>query len=93
MTVSDQPRSRRIGASIAVVLAARALADRGPVTLVERDVLPHRPSPRRGVPRTGQMNGLRRCGCPIIEMLLPPARQLPGHDRRRGRHGPTCSSA
>lgn len=41
-----------VGASIAGLLAARALSDFAEsVTLVDRDALPDSPAPRKGVPR------------------------------------------
>ncbi|WP_046773573.1 NAD(P)-binding protein, partial [Streptomyces scabiei] len=40
-----------VGAGLAGLLAAAALRDHADVTVIERDVLPEEPGPRRGVPQ------------------------------------------
>ncbi|MFG1886069.1 squalene monooxygenase [Micromonospora sp. NPDC049102] len=48
-----------IGASLAGLLAARALHESfEDVVVLDRDVLPERPEPRRGVPQSGHVHGL-----------------------------------
>ena len=61
-----------IGASMAGLLAARALADfYGTVTLVERDVFPVSDIPRKGVPQGRHAHGLLARGRNVIERFLP----------------------
>ena len=61
-----------VGASMAGVLAARALThtfDR--VTLVDRDRMPREPVNRGGVPQGRHTHGLLARGCEVIEELFP----------------------
>src|SRR5262249_13276680 len=61
-----------IGASMAGLLAARALADfYGTVTLVERDVFPVSDIPRKGVPQGRHAHGLLARGRSVIERFFP----------------------
>lgn len=61
-----------LGASMAGVLVARALADRYErVTLVERDRLPHPGEHRRGVPQGRHVHALLTRGARVIEELFP----------------------
>jgi 2-polyprenyl-6-methoxyphenol hydroxylase-like FAD-dependent oxidoreductase len=61
-----------IGASIAGVLAARALADHyHRVTLVDRDEMPSRPVVRGGVPQGRHVHGVLSSGLGVIERLFP----------------------
>ena len=61
-----------IGASMAGLLAARALADfYGTVTLVERDVFPVSDIPRKGVPQGRHAHGLLARGRNVIERFFP----------------------
>ncbi len=61
-----------IGASIAGLLAARVLVDHfDEVLLMERDVLPDGPAPRKGTPQAVHPHGLLARGREVIEALLP----------------------
>lgn len=61
-----------LGASMAGLLAARALADFfEKVTVVERDVLPDDSANRRGVPQGRHVHGLLARGAQVIEELFP----------------------
>lgn len=61
-----------VGGSMAGLLAARVLADgfEG-VTVVERDVLPDEPIPRRGVPQGSHVHILLEAGRATLEDLFP----------------------
>ncbi|EYD71545.1 monooxygenase, FAD-binding protein [Rubellimicrobium mesophilum DSM 19309] len=60
------------GASMAGLLAARALAERFErVTLIERDALPRRAEARRGVPQANHLHILLPGGQAALERLLP----------------------
>lgn len=61
-----------IGASMAGLLAARALADfYGIVTLLERDAFPVSDVPRKGVPQGRHAHGLLARGRNVIEHFFP----------------------
>lgn len=61
-----------LGASMGGLLAARVLAESyRTVTVVERDVLPTDPSPRRGVPQGRLIHALLARGAQILDELLP----------------------
>lgn len=61
-----------LGAGIAGLVAAAALAEGyASVTVVERDLLPDSPVPRRGVPQGRHLHSLLSRGCQIVEELLP----------------------
>lgn len=61
-----------VGGSIAGLCAARVLADRfSQVTVLERDELPDRTSPRRGVPQGLHAHTFHRAGLQTVEDLLP----------------------
>jgi len=61
-----------IGASVAGLLAARALADCFErVTVLERETLPADPGPRKGVPQGNHIHLLLRSGADAIETLYP----------------------
>ncbi|MFC5216827.1 FAD-dependent oxidoreductase [Streptomyces coerulescens] len=61
-----------LGGSLAGMLAARALADVADhVTVVERDVLPTGPEPRRGLPQARHVHQLWSGGAHALERLLP----------------------
>jgi 2-polyprenyl-6-methoxyphenol hydroxylase-like FAD-dependent oxidoreductase len=61
-----------IGASMAGLLAARALADYfAHVTILERDTLPPSAEPRKGVPQGQHAHALLASGQQILEELFP----------------------
>jgi 2-polyprenyl-6-methoxyphenol hydroxylase-like FAD-dependent oxidoreductase len=61
-----------LGASMAGLLAARALSDFfETVTVVERDVLPDSPANRRGVPQGRHAHALLTRGAQVLEELFP----------------------
>ena len=61
-----------IGASISGLLAARVLVDFfGRVTVLDRDILPSGPEPRKGVPQGQQIHVLLVGGANAIEALFP----------------------
>lgn len=61
-----------LGASMAGLLAARALADYfETVTVVERDVLPDNPANRRGVPQGRHLHALLARGAQVLDELFP----------------------
>lgn len=68
------------------MLAAAVLADHADVTLVERDVLPDGPRPRKGLPQARHAHVLWSGGVKAIEELLPGVvDQLVGQGARTGR--------
>jgi 2-polyprenyl-6-methoxyphenol hydroxylase-like FAD-dependent oxidoreductase len=77
MTAPAADRSRGdhaivLGASMAGLLAARALADHyRRVTLVERDIFPETDAPRKGVPQGHHVHALLTRGVEVIEELFP----------------------
>ena len=61
-----------IGASMGGLLAGRALADfYDEVTLIDRDALPHRYEPRKGVPQGRHTHGLLARGREVLDQLFP----------------------
>ncbi|GAA3627040.1 FAD-dependent oxidoreductase [Streptomyces chitinivorans] len=61
-----------IGAGLAGLTAARALADTYErVTVLDRDTLPAEPAPRRGVPQSRQLHVLLARGAQALEELFP----------------------
>jgi len=61
-----------IGASMAGLLAARALTETYPeVIVIDRDTLPDKPENRRGVPQGKHLHGLLARGLTILEDLFP----------------------
>jgi 2-polyprenyl-6-methoxyphenol hydroxylase-like FAD-dependent oxidoreductase len=61
-----------IGGSMAGLLAARALCDHFErVTIIERDQLPERPEPRKGVPQARHLHALMNRGLRILNSFFP----------------------
>ncbi len=61
-----------IGASMAGLLAARALADSFPrVTVLDRDALPAAVAHRRGVPQDRHVHGVQPRGLQLLEAMFP----------------------
>lgn len=56
---------------MAGLLAARALADRFEVEVIERDVLPDGPVARKGVPQARHAHALLRRGAALLEAFFP----------------------
>ena len=72
MNTQIADRAVVIGASIAGLLAARALSDSyGQVTVIDRDELPETPTNRRGVPHGRHLHALAARGQQALEELLP----------------------
>lgn len=72
--IVSQPSSHAvvIGGSIAVLLAARVLAEHFErVTVIERDYYPENLEPRSGVPQSNQPHFLLTRGKEILEELFP----------------------
>jgi 2-polyprenyl-6-methoxyphenol hydroxylase-like FAD-dependent oxidoreductase len=67
----DSPHALVLGASMAGMLAARALADRARVTIVERDPLPVAADARRGVPQAHHLHALLARGMTALESWFP----------------------
>jgi len=61
-----------IGAGIGGLSAAKALADYfAQVTVVDRDILPGKPDPRRGTPQARHAHALLTGGCKALAELFP----------------------
>ncbi|WP_414582613.1 FAD-dependent oxidoreductase [Scytonema sp. PCC 10023] len=61
-----------IGGSMAGLLAARVLTDHfDRVTIIERDLFPEKPMPRKGVPQSQHFHGLLMRGRIILEEFFP----------------------
>jgi 2-polyprenyl-6-methoxyphenol hydroxylase-like FAD-dependent oxidoreductase len=60
---------------MAGMLAARALADHLPVTLVERDELPRAPRARSGLPQAPHLHTVLARGMTLLERMLPGLRR------------------
>lgn len=65
------PRAVVIGAGLAGMLAAAALHRHAEVTVVDRDVLPAEPAPRKGLPQARHAHLLWSGGARAMEDLLP----------------------
>lgn len=69
---ADRSHAVVIGAGLAGLTAARALADAYErVTVLDRDTLPADPAPRRGVPQSRQLHVLLARGAQALEELFP----------------------
>ncbi len=72
MAASERGRAVVIGASMAGLLAARALSGHfGEVVVVERDRLPNGPEFRNGVPQSRHAHALLRKGLEALDRLFP----------------------
>ncbi len=60
-----------VGGGMAGMLAAAALSSYADVTVVERDVLPEGPEPRRGLPQARHVHVIWSGGARAMEDLLP----------------------
>jgi flavin-dependent dehydrogenase len=60
-----------LGAGLAGMLAASALAEQGSVTIVERDELPTGPVARTGIPQARHAHLMMSGGATVIDELLP----------------------
>ncbi len=70
--ISGRGHAVVIGASIAGLLAARALSETFPhVTVFDRDVLPDGPDTRRGVPQSKHAHALLARGAAALDELFP----------------------
>lgn len=70
--MSERGHAVVIGASMGGLAAAAALAQAyRKVTILDRDALPDRPEPRRGVPQGRHAHGLQPGGLRALEELLP----------------------
>ncbi|WLW57915.1 FAD-dependent monooxygenase [Streptomyces sp. YU58] len=70
-STTGRPVAVVIGASATGLLTAAALAEFADVTLVERDVLPDGPRPRRGVPQARHAHLVWSGGARAFDALLP----------------------
>ncbi|MGA5120479.1 pyridine nucleotide-disulfide oxidoreductase, partial [Streptomyces pseudogriseolus] len=70
-TVTRRPTTVVIGASATGLFAAAALVDFADVTVIERDRLPDRPQPRRGVPQARHAHLVWSGGVKAFDDLLP----------------------
>lgn len=70
-TVTRRPTTVVIGASATGLFAAAALVDFADVTVIERDRLPDRPEPRRGVPQARHAHLVWSGGVKAFDDLLP----------------------
>ncbi|GHK02229.1 FAD-dependent oxidoreductase [Streptomyces sp. NPDC003753] len=73
-STSPDARPRRavvIGGGMAGMLAAAALRAHADVTVVERDVLPEGPEPRKGLPQARHVHVIWSGGARAMEQLLP----------------------
>jgi 2-polyprenyl-6-methoxyphenol hydroxylase-like FAD-dependent oxidoreductase len=67
-----RPKPVVLGCGIAGIAAAAALRSvAGEVLVFEKDALPSRPTPRRGVPQGGQLHNLLACAQVHLDRLLP----------------------
>ncbi|MCS0603098.1 FAD-dependent monooxygenase [Streptomyces sp. LP11] len=66
-----RPTAVVIGASAAGLFAATALAESADVTVIERDILPDGPEPRRGVPQARHAHLVWSGGVAAFDALLP----------------------
>ncbi|MCX4528926.1 MULTISPECIES: NAD(P)/FAD-dependent oxidoreductase [unclassified Streptomyces] len=72
MTQSSPPRHAVvIGAGLAGLLAAAVLREHMTVTVIDADVLPDGPAPRRGLPQARHVHLLWSGGARAIEEILP----------------------
>ncbi|MGW0825379.1 FAD-dependent oxidoreductase [Streptomyces sp. NPDC002845] len=75
MSSSDRTVPRRsavvIGGGMTGMLAAATLADHADVTVIERDMLPDGPQPRKGLPQARHAHVLWSGGVKALEDLLP----------------------
>jgi len=69
--VTRRPTAVVIGASATGLFAAAALTDFADVTIIERDRLPDRPEPRRGVPQARHAHLVWSGGVAAFDVLLP----------------------
>ncbi|MET8287815.1 FAD-dependent oxidoreductase [Streptomyces sp. NPDC048448] len=75
-----------IGGGMTGMLAAAVLADHADVTIVERDLLPDGPRPRKGLPQARHAHVLWSGGVKALEELLPGVvDRLVGQGARRSR--------
>jgi 2-polyprenyl-6-methoxyphenol hydroxylase-like FAD-dependent oxidoreductase len=73
-STSSGPRPRRavvVGGGMAGMLAAAALRAHADVTVVDRDVLPAGPEPRKGLPQARHVHVIWSGGARAMEELLP----------------------
>ncbi|MGI5454564.1 FAD-dependent monooxygenase [Streptomyces sp. CA-249302] len=68
---AHRPAAVVIGASVTGLLAAAALTEFADVTVVERDLLPEGPEPRRGVPQARHAHLVWSGGVKAFDELLP----------------------
>ncbi|WP_327256050.1 NAD(P)/FAD-dependent oxidoreductase [Streptomyces sp. NBC_01244] len=72
MTQSSPPRRAVvIGGSMAGLLAAAVLAEHATVTIIDADILPELPEPRRGLPQARHVHVLWSGGARAVEDILP----------------------
>jgi 2-polyprenyl-6-methoxyphenol hydroxylase-like FAD-dependent oxidoreductase len=72
MKTNGRQQAVVIGASMAGMMAARALSERFErVTILERDTLPQAPGPRRAVPQARHIHVMLKSGMDFVESLFP----------------------
>jgi 2-polyprenyl-6-methoxyphenol hydroxylase-like FAD-dependent oxidoreductase len=69
--LTRRPTAIVVGGSVGGLVTAAALAEHADVTVVERDILPDGPAPRRGVPQARHAHLVWSGGVVALDELLP----------------------
>lgn len=72
MVAKSETRAIVIGGSIAGLLTARILSEHvNEIVVLEKDLLPDEPAPRRGTPQSAQLHSIHHKGADILQELFP----------------------